>query len=146
MALRPHLTSRQWATLIAGGNLAGGALALAASTVTSAPGNPVYPGPTYLLGLFAVNWLHGVMHLVIGVLGVALGRFSYLASSYLLGHTLWFFSLAMLGFIAFPGLQPSHTAGGIWINEPDHWGHVLLALASLLALTLTFRHASMQQA
>lgn len=129
-------TSRQLATLIATGNLAGGTLALAASTVTPVPGTPTFAGPTFLLGLFAVNWLHGVMHLVVGSLGLASARFHSTARLYLVGHTLWFTFLATLGFIAFPDLQPEHTVGGMWINAPDHWGHLFLVLVSLTALIM----------
>jgi hypothetical protein len=138
MAMHP-LTSRQMTTLIATGNIAGGVLAFAASTVTVAPGMPTFAGPTFLLGLFAVNWLHGVMHVVVGSLGLASASVQSTARWYLIAHTLWFIFLAALGFIAFPEMQPDHPAGGIWINAPDHWGHVFLVLASLLALLLQRR-------
>ncbi len=137
--MRSHFTTQQLARLIATGNMAGGVLALAAATVTAVPGMPTLAGPTYLLGLFAVNWLHGVMHLVVGSLGLFFARFQSTAHFYLVGHTLWFTFLAAVGFIAFPEMQPDHPAAGIWINGPDHWGHVFLILASLVALLLQRR-------
>jgi hypothetical protein len=136
MAMHGSFTTQQLATLIAAGNLAGGLLAFAAATVTPAPGMPTFAGPTYLLGLFAVNSLHGVMHVVVGSLGLASAGVQSTARVYLVAHTLWFIFLAALGFTAFPEMQPDHPAGGIWINAPDHWGHVFLVLASLLALLL----------
>jgi hypothetical protein len=134
--MRSNLSAQRLATWIATGNLAGGALALAGATVTLVPGMPRFAGPTYLLGLFAVNWLHGMMHVVMGSLGLAFARLQATARAYLLVHALWFTFLATVGFSAFPEMQPKHPAAGIWINAPDHWGHVFLVLSSLLALVL----------
>ena len=107
-----RLSPQRLAVTIATGNLAGGALALAAATVTMMPGMPTFAGPTYLLGLFAVNWLHGIMHLVVGLVGLVLAGGHSTARAYLLGHTLWFAFLATVGFVAFPEMQPNHAAAG----------------------------------
>jgi hypothetical protein len=80
----------------------------------------------YLLGLFPVNVLHNLFHLVVGVLGVvAFQRFDW-ARTYCRVFAIVFFLLALMGF--FPGLNT--TFGLIPLFSHDIWLHVLTTIAT----------------
>src|SRR5688572_30188698 len=69
-------------------NVVGGASTFAAASVTPTPAALTPPiHATYILGLFLVNGVHGVMHLLIGSLGfVSIGKLR--PEAYLTGHDL----------------------------------------------------------
>ena len=96
-------------------NLAGGLIALIASSVTPTPSAVTFPTrTTYILGTFQLNAMHGLMHLGIGVFGLwALNR---LESCYCVRHTVWFLLIGSWGLHSFPSLAPEHTAAGLAIN------------------------------
>lgn len=121
-------------------NLVGGAIALAAASVTDMPVRLTLPThTTYIFGLFAVNGVHGVMHLTIGLLGFLVWAGMVRASRYFIGHTTWFALLSIWGFMAAPEWAPLHKPMGLAINFPDHVAHFVLAFISLLPLLLTMR-------
>ena len=114
-------------------NVVGGTIALAAASVTSTPVGPTFPNhATYILGLFLVNGIHGVMHLLIGTLGLFVLARKIRAEYYLTGHTIWFGSLGVVGLVTTPELAPPHAILGPAINFPDHAAHLVLAAMSLM--------------
>ncbi len=80
----------------------------------------------YLLGLFPVNVLHNIVHLVIGALGVALSRQTGSARGYARGLAVFYGLLAIMGLI--PALNT--TLGLIPIFGHDVWLHALSAIAA----------------
>lgn len=81
------------------------------------------PGHGYLLGLFHVNVLHNLVHLLFGVWGLASFR-SYGASRlYARGVAVIYAALAVFGLI--PGLNT--LFGLVPLHGHDVWLHVVLA-------------------
>ena len=81
------------------------------------------PAPLILLGLFPVNLLHNIVHLVFGIWGIAASRSFAGAKSYGQIVGVIYIVLAVLGFIA-----PT-TFGWIPIGGNDIWLHAVLGLA-----------------
>ncbi len=89
-----------------------------------APHLSVESGHGYLLGLFPINILHNVVHLIIGVAGIV-------ASRSLGGARFYAQALAVVyGLLAVLGLIPATntTFGLIPIHGNDIWLHALSAL------------------
>ena len=80
-----------------------------------------------LLGLFAVNGLHSLTHLAIGVAGLALYRSFSGAKAYALALGIAYAGLFLLGVLS----RPVGTLGGILpLNAPDDILHILTALVA----------------
>src|SRR5687767_12646618 len=88
-----------------------------------------------VLGLFPVNVLHNVVHLLFGIWGLAASRTATAATQYAKIAGAIYVVLAVLGFIA-----PT-TFGLIPIGGHDIWLHALLGI-SLLAAGLTARETA----
>ncbi len=84
-----------------------------------------------LFGLFPVNVVHNVVHLIFGVWGVLAARSAGGARSYLVGAGLAYLILAALGYVAPDGL------GLVPIGGNDIGLHLFLGLALLLSGLLT---------
>lgn len=86
----------------------------------------VTTGEGYLLGIFAVNALHNVVHLVVGVLGIAAYYWERYARLYCQVLGVVYLVIGVLGFI--PGI----TAGGdmllgiIHVNLADNLLHLVV--------------------
>ena len=92
-----------------------------------APGLTMANGYGYLLGLFPINVVHNVVHLVIGVLGlVAYYRGFDWSRLFARGTAMFYGILAVMGLI--PGL--STTFGLIPIFGHDIWLHALTAVVA----------------
>jgi hypothetical protein len=116
-------------------NLVGGTIALAAASVTETWAPVTLPTrDAYILGMFVVNGLHGVMHLAVGLLGLLVWSGKMAMSRYFIGHTTWFVLMGLWGITTAPGSAPTHTLMGFAINLPDHIAHLGLALLSLFPL------------
>lgn len=104
-----------------------------ATAPTAAPGAAV-PAPTeevvtgygYLLGLFPVNALHNLFHIIWGVLGVVAYRSFSGARTYARATAIVYGLLAVLGLI--PGLNTMF--GLLPIYGHDVWLHALIAIAA----------------
>lgn len=83
-----------------------------------------------LLGIFPVNLLHNLVHLLFGVWGVMAARSHPASRSYCIGAGAIYALLAVLGWFVPNGF------GLVPIGGADVWLHVLLA-AVLLAVGLT---------
>lgn len=81
------------------------------------------PAPHVLLGLFPVNLLHNIVHLVFGIWGIAASRSFAGAKSFAQIAGVIYIVLAVLGFIA-----PT-TFGFIPIGGNNIWLHAVLGLA-----------------
>ena len=86
-----------------------------------------------LFGLFPVNVVHNVVHLVFGLWGVLAARSLGMARSYLLGAGLVYLVLAALGVVAPDGL------GLVPIGGNDVGLHLFLGLGLLLSGMITAR-------
>ena len=80
------------------------------------------PAPHVLLGMFPVNLLHNLVHLLFGVWGIAASRSFAGAKSYAQIAGVIYVVLAVLGFIA-----PT-TFGFIPIGGNDIWLHAVLGI------------------
>ena len=80
-----------------------------------------------LLGVFAVNWLHNLVHILVGVAGLAAGR--AIPSSRTFAQVIgWLFLL--LGIVGF--VVPGDLLLGILpLNPPDNVLHLLTGLVGL---------------
>lgn len=79
----------------------------------------------YLLGLFPVNILHTLVHLLVGILGIIAYRSFDASRTYSRAIAVLFAILAIMGLI--PGLNT--TFGLIPLFSHDIWLHALTALA-----------------
>jgi len=78
---------------------------------------------TELLGLFQVSVLHNLVHVIFGLVGLALARTVEGARAYLLGGGIVYLALWVLGLVG----------GTDWIptNDADDWLHLGLGIALL---------------
>ena len=89
----------------------------------TAPHLTVEAGYGLLLGLFPVNWIHNLVHLAIGLAGLALSHTLSDARTFARGLTFFYGALAVMGVI--PGLNS--TFGLIPLFGHDVWLHAATA-------------------
>jgi hypothetical protein len=85
-----------------------------------------------LLGIFAVNWAHNLIHLLVGVLGIAAWYYADYARLYCQVLGVFFLVIGIVGFV--PGVT---TADGMMLGlvQVDYAGNVLhLAVGAVAAL------------
>ncbi|MGE2729526.1 DUF4383 domain-containing protein [Mycolicibacterium vaccae] len=92
-----------------------------------------------LLGVFAVSALHNAVHLLFGVLGVALSGTYNGARGYLLFGAVAYALLAVYGFV----VPSDSTANVVPMNTADNWLHVALALGMIVPLLVWGRTAGL---
>ena len=92
-----------------------------------APHLAVQTGYGYLLGLFPINLMHNLVHLVLGAWGMMASRSFLAARSYARGLAIIYGLLTVMGL--FPGLNT--VFGLVPIFGHDLWLHGLTALAAL---------------
>ncbi|WP_185296519.1 DUF4383 domain-containing protein [Mycolicibacterium litorale] len=80
-----------------------------------------------LLGIFAVSALHNVVHLVFGVLGIALHGTFNAAKWFLIGGGLVYAVLWLYGLL----IDHDSTANFVPLNTADNWLHLGLAIAMI---------------
>jgi hypothetical protein len=81
-----------------------------------------------LLGIFQVSMLHNLVHLIFGVVGVALSRTAAQARTYLIGGgvvylVLWVYGLLVHG--------DESAANFVPLNNADNWLHLVLGLGMI---------------
>lgn len=87
-------------------------------------------GPGLLLGVFAMNWLHGLAHIILGAIGIASAKRMDTARNYFIGMVIVFGLLTIIGLaMARPGI---YYMLGMANNYADNWLHGILALAALV--------------
>ena len=88
----------------------------------------VSPDGQLLMGLFEVNPLHNVVHLVIGLAGLAM--WSHLGTARMYGWLLAVgYGAAFVYGLFVAGMQ--EPANFLALNTPDNWLHLISALAGL---------------
>lgn len=124
------MTSQRFANMIGMAFLLVGVLGFIAPLVTPAPmdslGLTVQTGFGYLLGLFAVNVLHNIVHLGVGILGFSASNSAIDSVRFARGLAIFYGALAIMGLI--PGFNT--TFGLIPIFGHNVWLHAVTALAA----------------
>src|SRR3954468_21848522 len=82
-----------------------------------------------LLGIFEVSVLHNIVHLLFGVVGLALARTWNGARSYLIGGGVVYLVLWIYGLI----IDENSAANFVPVNNADNWLHLLLGLGMVAA-------------
>ena len=87
-----------------------------------------------LLGIFQVSILHNSVHLLVGVVGLALAKTADGARTFLIGGGVVYLVLWLLGIVG----------GGDWIpvNTADNWLHFVLGIAMVALGFVTGRAAT----
>jgi len=80
--------------------------------------------PSELLGLFQVSILHNIVHLLLGIAGIALSRAPDSARTYLLGGGVIY--LVLLIYSLFVG--SGDDANFVPMNTADDWLHLILGI------------------
>jgi hypothetical protein len=75
-----------------------------------------------LLGLFQVSVLHNVVHLLFGVVGLALARTANGAYAFLIGGGIVYLALWIYGLV----IDMDSAANFVPLNTADNWLHLLL--------------------
>ncbi len=125
MALQPVALVYGVAFLLVG--IAGFIPGLLAPAPAGAPPLAVPQGHGMLFGIFPVNLLHNLVHLVFGLWGIAAQRTALGSRTYLRSVGLIYLFLALLGAIS--GTSTLFGLAPLWGG--DIWLHLLLALPAL---------------
>jgi hypothetical protein len=83
--------------------------------------------PSELLGIFQVSILHNIVHLLLGIAGIALSRTWESARTYLLGGGVLYLVLGVYGLFVGAG----DDANFVPMNTADDWLHLVLGAALL---------------
>ncbi|WP_033440440.1 DUF4383 domain-containing protein [Saccharothrix sp. NRRL B-16314] len=98
-----------------------------------------FAGPesgAHLLGVFHVSVLHNLVHLLFGVVGLAMARSASGARAYLLGGGLIYLVLWLYGLI----VDKDSAANFVPVNDADDWLHLGLGLG-MVALALAIKRS-----
>ena len=90
-----------------------------------------------LVGIFQVSILHNIVHLLFGVIGLALARRTDSAISYLIGGGVVYLVLWVYGLVT----HDTSTANFVPVNTADDWLHFVLGLG-MIALGVLGRNAA----
>lgn len=88
-----------------------------------------------LFGIFQVSVLHNIVHLVFGVLGLALGRSPGTAKAFLVWGGAAYLLFWVYGLI----VDKTHSANFVPFNRADDWLHFLLGVGMIALGLLTTR-------
>ena len=80
-----------------------------------------------LLGIFQVNVLHNIVHLLFGVLGIAATRAWESARLYLVGGGVVYLVLWLYGLV----IDRQSAANFVSLNTADNWLHLLLGVGMI---------------
>jgi hypothetical protein len=89
-----------------------------------------------LLGVFQVSWLHNIVHLLFGAVGLAMARSAVGARNFLIGGGIVYAVLWLYGLF----VDEDSSANFVPLNDADDWLHLGLALVMIvLGLVLAGR-------
>jgi hypothetical protein len=80
-----------------------------------------------LLGIFAVSVLHNIVHLLFGVVGLALSRTRDGARTFLIGGGVVYLVLWLYGLL----IDKTSDANFVPLNDADDWLHLVLGVAMI---------------
>ena len=80
-----------------------------------------------LLGIFQVNVLHNVVHLLFGVLGLAAARAWESSRLFLIGGGVVYLVLWLYGLV----IDRESALNFVSLNTPDNWLHLFLGIAMI---------------
>ena len=95
-----------------------------------------------LLGIFQVNVVHNIVHLLFGVLGLAAARAWESSRLFLIGGGVVYLVLWLYGIVIDFGSQANFVS----LNTADNWLHLLLGVGMIGAGTLLARGATRTRA
>jgi hypothetical protein len=90
-----------------------------------------------LLGIFQVSVLHNIVHLLFGIVGLALARSFSGARAYLIGGGVVYAVLWVYGLV----VDDMSSANFVPMNTADDWLHLALAMGMILLGVLLGREA-----
>jgi Domain of unknown function (DUF4383) len=108
--------------------------------ITSSYGDLSFAGhnsDAKLIGIFQVSILHNIVHLLFGVVGLAMARRTPGAVSYLIGGGVVYLVLWIYGLV----VGAESTANFVPVNSADDWLHFVLGLG-MIALGVLGRNAA----
>jgi hypothetical protein len=91
-----------------------------------------------LLGVFQVSVLHNIVHLLFGVIGLAMARSAALARLFLIGGGLIYLALWIYGL----AIDRTSDANFVPLNMEDDWLHLVLGAGMLVVGLLLGRPRS----
>jgi hypothetical protein len=80
-----------------------------------------------LLGVFHVSILHNIVHLLFGIVGLALARTVSGASGFLIGGGVVYLVLWIYGLV----IDHDSAANFVPVNTADNWLHLFLAIGMI---------------
>jgi hypothetical protein len=80
-----------------------------------------------LLGIFHVSILHNIVHLLFGIVGLALARTVSGATNYLIGGGIVYAVLWLYGLV----IDHDSMANFVPVNTADNWLHLILAIGMI---------------
>jgi hypothetical protein len=80
-----------------------------------------------LLGIFQVSVLHNIVHLLFGLVGLAMARRADSAVTYLIGGGVIYLVLWLFGLLVDEG----SSANFVPVNDADDWLHLLLGIGMI---------------
>ncbi|KAE8763660.1 DUF4383 domain-containing protein [Georgenia thermotolerans] len=92
-----------------------------------------------LLGVFQVSILHNIVHLLFGIVGIALSRSAPAARGYLIWGGVIYLVLWLYGLV----IDQATAANFVPVNTADNWLHFVLGVVMIvLGVSLTRRKAA----
>jgi hypothetical protein len=94
-----------------------------------------------LFGVFCVSILHNVVHLLFGIVGIAMARTVPGATAFLIGGGVVYAVLWLYGLL----IDHDSAANFVPVNDADNWLHLALAVV-MIGLGLALRRSPARRA
>ncbi|HEU5472657.1 MAG TPA: DUF4383 domain-containing protein [Actinophytocola sp.] len=135
--------ARQVATVVAAVFLLVGILGFIPGVTTDYDGM-TFAGPestAMLLGIFHVSVLHNIVHLLFGIVGLALARTASGSTSFLIGGGVVYLLVWVYGLV----VNLDSGANFVPVNTADNWLHLILGVA-MVGVGVALRRAPTRSA